>query len=531
MPADTKDLSLAPLTGVLDVRSSPDSIPQGGVRWRQNFQTVGQGKLRRGSGFQKFLSTANYNNEDFHDQLLLFGTNGDGSNPRTRQPITLIKPATSMRQVRTLFVASQSCIMRLNEYSGNYKLIGSGFGGLPSTSAAAPRFRAANLGDFLAFTNDFDRPQYHILEQTGLSGESLYTFDDFELIGLRRARCVWTFASCLFFANVEMDSQRRGNRILWSNYNDPTSFDPARQDSITGYYDLYPYETILAGEALGSTFLIYTTHGIWEMSVVGGVQSFAFRRVYSAEQNERQGVLAFPNTLISLGEAHLYGGSDGLYIYSQMYTKPERPEWLHRSSSVLYDRLDATNCEVHVAGFSADEVLISVAEEGQANACPNVSLRIHSKYNVCDTVDHGFTAFCNYSPQRTPTIRDFIIEHGICTVQGLTDLGYGYVNEGLPRPMFELPVGFEGPNHIYTDQTVDVGGVLVEDYDQAEAVSDSLCALLAGETLDDICKGCKAEAKFVAASSQDWCLKQLGGVFYREICLNPAETGETGTPD
>jgi len=522
MASNTKDLSLAPLTGVLDLRSSPDSLPQGAVRMRQNFQTTGEGKLRRGTGFQKFLSPTDiaveYNNEDFHDQLLLFGS-------RIRQPVTLLYPATSMRQVRSLFLANQSCIARLNEYSGNYKILGTGFGGVPATSASAPRFKAACLGDYLAFTNDFDKPKYHILEQTGIEGESLYEFDDFDLIGLRRARCVWSFANCLFFANVEMDSQRYGNRILWSNYANPTSFDPAKQASITGYYDLYPHETILAGEVLGNVFLIYTTHGIWEMSVIGGAQSFAFRRVYSAEKNENSGVLAFPNMLVNLGDVHLFADQDGLNVFSPLYANPDRPEWLHRATTLLFDNIDATNCEVHVGGLNGDEVMFSIAEVDEENECPNVSLRINTSYKTCDVVDHGFTAFCNYSPQRTPTIRDFIIENGICTVEGLTALGHGYVFEGLPRPMFELPDGFVGPNHIYTDQTVDVDGVLVEDWTQPAASSDSLCALLDGEILDDICKACKSEAKWVAASSQDWCLKQLGGVFYREICQNPEGLG------
>lgn len=517
MASDTKDLVLSPLTGVLDARSSPDSLPQGAVRMRQNLQTVADGKLRRGTGFEKFLSvTENYNNEDFHDQLLLFGS-------RIRQPVTLLYPATSMRQVRSLFLANQSCIARLNEYSGNYKILGTGFGGEAVSSAAAPRFKAACLGDYLAFTNDFDKPKYHILEQMGTEGESLYEFDDFNLIGLRRARCVWSFSSCLFVANVEMDSQRYGHRILWSNFANPTSFDPAQQDSITGYYDLYAYETILAGEVLGNVFLIYTTHGIWEMSVIGGAQSFAFRRLYSAEKNENQGILAYPNMLVNLGDVHLFADQDGLNLFSPLYGNPDRPEWLHRATSLLFDNIDTEHCEVHVGGLNGDEVLFSVAEAGQDNPCPNVSLRINTTYKACDKVDHGYTAFCNYSPQRTPTVRDFIITNGICTVAGLSALGYGYVFEGLPRPVPEDNPA--PPSHIYTDQTVDVDGVSVEDWTQTTASLESLCLLLDGQILDDICKACKSEAKWVAASSQDWCLKQLGGVFYREICQNPDGLG------
>lgn len=156
----TKPITLSPLTGVLDLRSSPDLIPQGGVRMRQNLQTVAEGKLSRGTGWAKLLTKTGYNNSDFHDQLLTFGSG-------IRQPITLLHEAQSFAGVRSLFAATQSRIFRLSEHGGNWKMLGSGFGGAASTSASAPRFRAARVGDYIAFTNDWDKPKYHILEQVG----------------------------------------------------------------------------------------------------------------------------------------------------------------------------------------------------------------------------------------------------------------------------------------------------------------------------------------------------------------------------
>lgn len=67
-----KPITISPLTGVLDLRSTPDLIPAGGVRMRMNLQTTAEGKLSRGCGWSKLLTQANYNNTDFHDQLLTF---------------------------------------------------------------------------------------------------------------------------------------------------------------------------------------------------------------------------------------------------------------------------------------------------------------------------------------------------------------------------------------------------------------------------------------------------------------------------
>src|SRR6185436_19013899 len=92
----------------------------------------------------------------------------------TRQPVTLIHEAQSSTGVRSLFIGQQQRLLRLSQHSGNWKVLGGGFGGEASTSAAATRFRAAQLGDYLWFTNDWDRPQVHILEQMGGSGESLF---------------------------------------------------------------------------------------------------------------------------------------------------------------------------------------------------------------------------------------------------------------------------------------------------------------------------------------------------------------------
>jgi len=515
---------ISPLTGVLDLRSVPDLLASNGLRMRQNFQTVGSGTLRRGSGFKKLLSVANYNNSDFHDQLLALSSAGG------RQPVTLLYQAITTTQVRSLFVATQQTVAQLDAHSGGYRVLGTGFGGTFSTDALAPRFHAAQVGDFVAFTNDHDKPQYLRLDQAAdpISGKYMLTFDDLDTIELSRAKVIWAWKNVLFLANVTMGQERAPYRIVWSDYNNPTQFDPANLQSITGFKDLFTYEEILAGKPVGNSFFIYTTHGIWEMIAVGGDQSFDFRRVYNGEEDERKACLAYANTLTNIHDLHSYVGREGIYFFGQYFTAPDRPEWLHRASFDFFANIDPDACDAHVSGVDADEVLYSIARKGASNHCPDYTLRINRKYEVADIVDHGFTTIAQFAPQDVPTIRDFIVENEICTISGLAGQGYPYGNQQLPRV---LPAGSAPftPDAIYTTIPLAVAGAgkNVEDYTQPHSSIHSLCALLGGLRIDEICRTCKPEPILIAASSVDWCIKQLGGVFYREMCQNPTAVGIT----
>lgn len=526
MKPDLHGIPIAPLTGPMDVRSNPDQLQRGSLRFRQNFQATALGKLRRGSGWSKLLTRPDYNNQDFHDQLLTL-SNADEFTA-IRQPVTLLFEAESTRKVRSLIAAKQGTVAKLNEHSGNWLILGTGYGGEQTESAAAPRFKAAQVGDYLALTNNFERPMYYRMEDVSVAGEPLLqTFDDFELIGLTRAGVVWAWRNVLFFADVTMDGERLGQRIIWSGYNNPLSFDPAALDSITGFKDLNNNETILAGKPVGNTFLIYTTHGIWEMAITGGDQSFSFARRFNGEDNPGAAVLKYPNTLVQLPSAHAYLAEDGMYIFSPWYGQPERAEWLHVSTPTILDNIDNDSCQVHIAMFHENEMVISTASTSAVNACPDRTLRVNMTYRCADKVDHGYTAFCNYRSYDVPTVRDFIVENAICTQEEMLAAGYGYGREGLPNPGIAVTAPFT-PMSIYTStpQSIDPD-ITVEDWNQETADEDSLCALLGTTRMDDFCAKCEGPTLLVAASSQDLCLKGLGDVFYRERCVNPTGTGET----
>jgi hypothetical protein len=520
MPNASKPDKIAPLTGILDTRSQPDEMPPGSLRWRQNIQAVNERTSRRGCGWSKLLSESNYNNTDFHDQLLaIAGTQ--------REPITFQAELEPSDGARYLFIGTQSRIFQLNPYSGNYSLIASGMGGGPGVDCAGPRFQVSLIGDYAIFTNGYDAPFYHIIDQPqNPSGSSVNQITDLALISLQSAKKTWVWRDCVFLANVQMGGVSAPYRMVWSDYQNPTSFDPSVAGSIAGYLDLPFGEEILAGMAFANSFLIYTTKSIWEL-YVNATGTFQVKQMSGISE---QNCLRFENTLVNVGDGHLYMGRDRIYFFNQFMSEPDQIEWLHLADNPLYANLDADACRANVAVYVNNEILISVLTNDSKNNCPDITIRINRQYRHADIIDHGFTSLVSFRPQFVPSFRDFLVDQGICTLQGMADNGIGFVNEGLPRPV--KPSAPFSPTCIYTHAVKQYPGIGLEDLSRPTPAADSLCALLNQDGyagLSDFKPACNPEAILVGASSEDWCLKQIGGVFYRERCANPTAVGSTGT--
>lgn len=441
-----KGTPLAPLTGVLDLRSPPDEMPAGSMRWRQNFRTTDENKLRRGHGYEKLLSNNSYNNDDLHDQLLVLTES-------LRQPPTLLFESETSRGVRSLFVANESTIFQHNPNTGNYRVMGTGYG-KGETSANGVRFKAARQGDYLIFTNDYNLPLYHLLD----SGTSpiLNEFEDLETIGLTKAALVFTWKNVVFFADVEMDNKRFPFRILWSDFDNPTSFDPFKAESIASSKDLDSNERILAFEVAGDVGILYTTRGMWQISVVGGEQSFGFKRLYDGGKNKFVGLLKYQNAIVNLGTTHLYLSDDKIYSFSPYQELPSAEEWIHRGSKKLFDELDPAACNAHIGGLDHDEVYFSVTRVGDANMCPSLTLRLNMRYKVADYMDVGFIAFSSFQPYYSQNVRDFIIDKSICTIEELTDQDMGFEDEGLPRSIPGPTAEFEPQTFCTATQSIEV---------------------------------------------------------------------------
>jgi hypothetical protein len=443
---------LAPLTGVLDLRSEPDNMVAGSLRYRGNLQTVNDKTLRRGMGWSKLFSKSAYNNSDLHDQLLLF-------NGSTREPITMLREMESSRSVRQMFAATRSRVFVLNEYSGNWQVIGWGMGGGVGTDCSGPRFQCDVLGDYVVLTNGFDLPMYHILEQApNADGSMMSPFADLALIGLTSARKLWVWNNVVFLADVVMDGAILSYRIVWSDYNDPTSFDPSKIGSMTGFQDLNFGERVLGGAPSSNGFIIYTNQKAWLMSVNQSTSADSPPFVFQVLPGTTpQNCLFYENTLVNLGDGHIYAGRDRLYYFNQWIGLPEPLEWLHSADAVVYEKIRSDVCEAHVGVFDNNEVLVSFLTTESTNGCPDITLRINRTYKTVDIVDSGFTAFCQHRPQATPTIRDLLVEENVCSLYSLLYEGYGWLYEGLPYP---LPTPSDtAPNSIYNPNSL-VGGRL-----------------------------------------------------------------------
>jgi hypothetical protein len=522
---DANPESIKPLTSALDLRSQVDSMVRGSLRWRGNFQTISKTEVRPRPQHRKLLSNSNYNNEDLRDQLLSLRRKF-----QVRQPITLLFPGTATSGQKFLFAATESTIYQLTVATGNWRILGDSFG-TGATDGSGPRFTASMNGDYVTFTNGFDPPQQYAVGSAPdpSTGMSVAPISDLDLIGLSQARVTWEWRGITFFADVTMLGQRASYRIVWSDFENSPSFDPAVIGTLSGEQDLNLWETVLAGAAWNTGFLVYTTHGIWSMTPnPAGGKTFSFSRIYGFDNDDtdRIGCLKYRNSLVTVGADHVYVADDNIYTFNPFYQRPKLADWINQASRKMMDELDDTYCDNLVAAVNGREIYYSYPTVGNG-ALPSTTLVLNTQYEAADYVDYGYACFAAFYPDHSETIRQFIVRMGICTDAGLSAAGFPYVREGIsdiavPAPAFV-------PTCIYTNQTLTIGDLTVEDYTKSTPDADSLCALLALE--DDPTAICDAQCDtgriFVGASTRSFTLKEIGAVWYRESCQNAPAVGTT----
>lgn len=516
--ADGNPDSLIPWTGTLDLRSEIDTGAKGSVRWRQNFRSLSKTQIQRRPQFRRFLASLSYNNEDLHDQLVALRRKFN-----IREPLLNVYADRTTDGSPVLFAATGSSIYAFTV--SNWLLIGDSFG---TGASGSPRWSIGMNEDYAIFTNGLDAPVYYPVglpnQQPGLG---MQTFADLALIGLTQAKVTWEWRGITFFADVTMNAQRCSYRLVWSNFQNPTSFDPSVVGTLAGYQDLNSWETILAGASYGNGFLIYTTHGIWSMTPNPGAQpTFSFTRLYGfdSDSTSRLGCIKYRNSLVQAGQQHLYIADDNVYAFNPFYSRPQIADWINQSAVKMIDEIDASNCDNVVSGMWGHEAWFSYPSIG-GNGLPDTTLVLNTQYSAADYIDYGFLDFASYYPDGSESLRQFIIQNGICDEQGLVDLGYPYGNEGISE--YPTPAPAFTPTCIYTNKSLTIGGVTVEDYTQPNPDPDSLCALLAlGDDPTASCQSpCEPEEIFLGISASDWCLKDIGNTWYRETCQNPSATG------
>ncbi|HEX2879084.1 MAG TPA: hypothetical protein VHO25_06070, partial [Polyangiaceae bacterium] len=386
MPA--KSIPIAPVTGFMDLRSEPDSVPVGGYRYVQNMQVVQKNKLCRMPGWTRLMDRdTRYNNQDFRDQLQSL------TGQSTRLPVTFMFEAESSLKQTKLILSTAEFVMALNVGTGNYRRLSSTFGNVKS---------AAQTGDTIVLTNDEDPPRYWVFDSPDLA-----LIPDLQKLGITRVGNVLSWRGITFYMNITQNGHTFANRILWSDADKPLALIPG-EESLAGDLGLDSGEAILAAKPLANIILVYTTRGIWQLGAVGGEEVFAASKRYDPERSS-EAVLAYPRTLVSTGDTHVYAAQSAFYEYSLFEPKPKLIEWVHRASSVMFDEIDKANCAGPVAGYDAENHHLWISWPPAGQSLPQRSLVLNTQFPFSTIVDHGFTAFCQFMPREPVQIlRDWL---------------------------------------------------------------------------------------------------------------------------
>lgn len=513
--AAPRHFDVVPVTGFLDLRSSPDQVAPNGYRYAKNFGVTQKSKLCRYPGWKKLLDRDNPNNFDGHDQLHSLTGESD------RQPITFLYEAQSTLGTTKLLRGTQSWLQALNIATGNWKVIAKGLG------VDGSRFYATQNQDNVIVTNDVDEPFYWNFDQPVEVGgdQSVSPITDLVALGVTRVGVVVTWAGCTFLMNVVQNGRTFQHRIIWSNYQNGLSYQQG-EESVAGDQDLDYGETILAALPLANVLLIYTTRGIWQVNQSGDPDTvFGFSKRYDSKTSG-EACLAYRNTLTSKGNEHIYAAQEGIYTYSLFDDKPNRVEYIHKASSIMFDDLNEDLCDMPISCFNPVRKEVVFSWPKSTETLPSQSLVINTEFPFTSILDHGFTCFGVFQPREPITIlKDFIRDNCICTDEEIEE--FGDSQEGgfcIPRTPVTCDDG--PPDSFFTTVPLELeDDIVTEDWNEVEPSENSLCAQLGSLTLADLCvaeskAGCKPSRIFVMASASDFCLKEMSDIYYRELCTS-----------
>lgn len=464
MASPFKSVVMRPLTGPMDSRSNPEDCPPLSFRFKLNMEVDTSDRLGRGYGWDKLLYKASsYVNQDAHDQ-------GDCYDPtQTREPITFLSEFTRTDQARKLYYGTRSRLALLNEHDGQWITIARGFGG-GSPSDTQIRWSAGQSADTLVFTNGIDKPQSHVIgvSPSNCGENSVAEISELNTLKVTQARLATQFSGCVFLMGVTQEGTFYPSRIRWSGVNKPLKW-VSGADTVAGFQDLPYTETILGAVELQGNLVIFTDQSIYRCYVNGN--TFGFTRSYT-DPTGRDRCLVYPDTLVTDGSSCYYAGRDGFYHWNLYVQQPERPDWLWRSSNLVFDNLDTSCCRGPVGQYWPEKksILWSWPKSGD-NCQPYRTIHANLRSMTAHIIDHGFTAFTSFRSDDQMTIGDLL---DTCT----TDLR-------------------------------------------------TFCAYLGDKRLIEFCQACNTRQIIVGASSEDWCLKEIGSSYHREVCTNSA-TGTGG---
>jgi len=383
-------VSLTPLIGVLDTRSRPADIPPGAFRWAGNFQITPDGKRCRRDGHTKAFADVvidgRYQNQDLHHQ---------GAD---REPITFELETTASDGTRRLYAGTQSRLYWLDEATGLWTTIATGYG------TTGSYWRADVLQDIIIFANGnpTDKIIYQNLgDPTTQPVPDLYAVWSGAPQDVMGAHVVIQYSGVIMLMNFTDKDGPHPVRIMWCDLNNPLSWNPGTTDTIADYQDLDYGDEILAATTMQGSLYVFTRRAIWKVSVspAGSTTDFSFTRVYVEPLNQT-GCLTFPRTLVSMGTEVRYMSRDSIYRYDPYIAQPEREDWIYRASGVIYRKPDTAlsglDCGAPCAGWKPSSREFWISWPSGTHTVNNWTLVNQLDYKTSDVVDHGYSVFCNY---------------------------------------------------------------------------------------------------------------------------------------
>lgn len=439
-----------------------------------------------------------------------------------RESITMLNEIV-VSDARKLIAATMSRVYELNQSSGSWRILVDGLGNAGYTAdqctCNAIRGVSSTMGSYLLFTNNIDPPMIYLLgdESSGCSLNAMSAITDLDALGISRAGGVIVWRGFAIWYDITEGGDRQSGTVIWSDLEDPNSYIES-DTSFAGRATIAVGETILAAAPLGNWLVLYTDKSIIRVTLVGGKDVFNFERIYTGGN-----ALKYKFSLVNGGDFHLYVGESDIYVFTQFDTRPITVPWITRAAGFMFNGIaedDATYlpinkeaCDLVTGGWSEEKHEAFISWPTGENICPDVTLRLNMKFGAADLVDHGFTAFLTFRKDERPTVGEWLEDMGICARGTQVAVGFkdGHVCDGDQDAVVDPPLYLRNPT---------------EDPD-LPIHADSLCAALGTRTLDDFCRDCAVRATFIAASAEDFTLKQLeDDIYYREMLRSFQTCGE-----
>lgn len=446
----SRDVEIPLAAGMLDGRSPAGEARVQDLRIALNVATNTElGRRRLGGWAEWQADTTTFSNENLHDQLLGGAGVMEGdtfvATDGQREAITLMLEAPATTGALYFIAGTKSRLYVSTGAGRNYRLIADGLGGefiggesrWPKTKT-----RAAQIGDFAIFTNGIDPVLAWPLGGGAVEGDtrlwSAHEISELVALGILRAEVICSWQGFVFIADVNVEGDDEHSQIYWCSFNRPLEWTPGGESS-AGMYDFGKGEVVVNIAPIGGGLRVYTDRAIYSVTFVGGDVIFQFTELYRGDQ-----AVAFKDSFVNAGSAHFWLTQESCAILGEYDKVPQRPEWMHRAVGYIFNGMDGRLLKNLPVSFSAfnpidrercyqiaaglDErrndlwlswpttrtSLVTPDDANDFDGVRRLSMVFNLRYAKAALVDHGFSAFVTARLHLWQTLRDFLIQYGLC---------------------------------------------------------------------------------------------------------------------